>query len=382
MRRTLFIIIFSVMFSFAWGLWFGLYRSEKSRPARWDGPDIRFLIKKGFITDEFVKSYSQKNKVNFQLVEVEDDSSLLRELVSPQINYDIAQVPSYLVKTFLIENVFTPLDSNTQEAMKAISVDFKSLDFDPGNKYLLPMTWGVNGFLVKKETNKPMATKLDDLLNTKASTSISTIANPVDVFYLAMKIRPIIRAWTESGNQIELMRELKEIHKRFGKITEPPSLEVDSDTESKSTENVNAENKFTENKLTENKFTENKFTIQQMPNGLAAKYLEKSPDTYEFVLPEERSRLWINSFAIPVNSKNRRYAARILNSLMQSEWAFLLSKTNSQATTVTALNNSTLDPMLKASYVRELPISRVEFYMDNESLEPTWLDAYRWLKAQ
>lgn len=335
-----------VIFSFIWGAWWGLYHKEKMYPSIHYKNSIRILTLKDYLHSDFIASFEKNNKIDLIITEKKTDIEILREALSGNRNYDLILISSFIAKSFIIDNVLTPLyadNAHSIDRLPNISIDFKGMDYDPDNKYLIPITWGLNGFLINNQKISLTTETLQEILSTPA---LSVLTSPVELFSLSTKLKPIIKNWVETGQNKELHLDLKELRTQFKKFLDDPRPQIKSG-------NLN---------------------VAQITNGQAAALVNQGP-SYRFVLPKDRATLWIYSWGVSRGANDLKTAVHVLNQFLLPTTSEQLVRLNEQATTLDTLNNSDLPLLQKAAFIRQVPLSRVELFINNEALEPIWNDA-------
>src|SRR5690606_3916695 len=257
--------------------------------------------------------------------------------------YDLIQIPSFAGRSFLLDSAFLPIEKNKLSRWNDISVDFRSLDYDPNDHYLLPLTWGLNGFVVDARDSESVAESLDEILSVSGDKKhkISVLPEPSEIFALMVKLRPVVRTFVETGNESELKKEIREI--------KPLLRDFDNDPR----------------KLLES----GDFRAAQAPNGLVAGWLNENTG-FRYVLPKEKASLWVRSIGIATGARDVALSRRILNHLLDPVVAEELVRTNEQATTLTTVDEKKLPPLQRAQFIRMVPLSRVELLMSSDALEP------------
>jgi spermidine/putrescine transport system substrate-binding protein len=344
MNKYLKILSLAIIFSFIWGAWWGFYSYEQERPDNKKGPLVRWLGLKGVMPVQFVEEFSIKNELQLHVTEMSTEAELLREALTHTENYDIIQISTFVSKSFLVENVFAPLNMDTVSNFKDVSVDFKSLDFDLDNKFLLPLTWGLNGFVVNAKEISLNTESINELMH--PSSKLALIRSPVELFNLAIKFKPIIKTWVETGQNEELKKSLRELKST---MSHWPSDAIAL-------------------------LKEGKLNVVQTTNGEAA-FLVGPGSQYRFVLPLERATLWINLIGVSVGARDIPFAHHVMNLLLQADTNKRLVEINKHSSVVNSSNESNLPLLQQAQFIRKVPLSRVELFINREAIEPIWQQA-------
>lgn len=343
-RRYLKILFFAVFLSFVWGLWWGYYQDYKARPESWAKGELRVLAEAGRFDPEFVEKFSRSEKIILRVTEKATPQELLRELLSHHREYDLVQFTSFLADSFHLESLLEEIDINRLRNAKNISIDFKSLSFDSENRFVIPLFWGVNGFVFDSQ-KIPEPDSLADLLNQSSVRSkVALMPSAVELYTLAIHFRPIIKTWVNTGNHGGVNQELKAVKEKLGPIRLRPFEEL----------------------------KKKDLYMAQISNGEAAEFLQNNPD-FKYFVPVERANLWVGVIGITRESKKKKMAEQAINRLISDEWSAHFVKSARVATVLTSLNESKqLLPLQKAQFLREIRLSRFQLFYDREIYEPLW----------
>lgn len=348
-KRYLKVLFFAVFLSFVWGLWWGYYKDYQSRPESWAKGELRVLAEAGRFTPEFIEKFSRSEKIILRVTTRPTPQELLRELLSYHRQYDLIQFTSFLADSFQLESVLHEIDDQRIRNYKNVSIDFKGLGFDPENRYLVPLFWGVNGYVYDSQTVKEPDSIFALFNDSNLRGKVALMASPVELFTLATQLRPIIKTWVNTGNQSGVNQELKAVREKLGTYR-AGALE-------------DLKNKH--------------LVVAQVPNGEAAEFLHNNPQ-YKYFVPVERANLWVGVVGIAKDSSNKKLAEQAINRLLSNEWNEQLVKSSRLATVVATLNDSKgLLPLQKAQFVREIRLSRFELFFDREVFEPLWSTAIK-----
>lgn len=346
MKKNLQILALAVLFSFLWGIWWSYYKLEKETPQYSSSEEIRILAYKGVFKPQFIEFFQKKRAIKIVLTEKNSDGDILREALSRNSEYDLIQMSSFISKSFIVDNVFAPLEFNEISNFLNVSVDFKSLDFDLDNHHFIPISWGLNGFILNAKKISLVDESLDEILSFKSK--VSVLPSPTELLNLSMKIKPIIKTWVETGQSEALKKDLQDLKLKFSALLIDPREKVLDGT----------------------------YDVAQMSSGYAAKILSRDSG-YRFVLPKERATLWINLIGVSRGARDKELAFLVINDLLNDDINQKFVELNEQATPLETLNQSSLPLLQKASFIRQVPLSRVELFINHEALESTWLESLR-----
>ncbi|MEK6556290.1 MAG: extracellular solute-binding protein [Bdellovibrionota bacterium] len=335
-KKIAFITIF---LSFFWGLWWGFYQDYRLRPENWAKGELNVLTQSQMFDVQFLQKFAAEEGFILKVKSVSTPQAFLQEMLTHSSSYDIIQFNSFLADSFLVENVFYELDRDRIKNMQNISIDFQNLNFDPNSQYLVPLYWGVNGFVYNKE-------KIENIGSIfQISKQTTLLPSSVESYAYATKMKPIIKNWAATGNEESLLKDLKSISAEF------PSFSQDLDGALITGSNVAA----------------------QSTNGKAAAFLAKNKN-FRFDLPIEKANLWVSVMGVTKDSPHKKVAQEVLNRFLMPKWSEELTRSTHEATVNALLDRSEkILPQQKSQFIRELRLSRFELFYDHESFEPLWM---------
>ena len=109
----------------------------------------------------------------------------------------------------------------------------------------------------------------------------------------------------------------------------------------------------------------------QASNGYSAQLIKNNPN-YQYWVPTDKATLWLRLAAIPKKSQKKEAAHRFINHLLSSRAAYSFATEGRQATVVETLNDSPLNEMLKASFIRRVDISRLSLVTHHGAFQAIW----------
>lgn len=344
MRRTIYVLSLAAIISFLVGLWYELGRSGRSPLKHRSAIDVTVLAPKGVFPAAFIERLKTSEKINIVLTEKPTTKALLNEILRTGTEYQVVVFPSYLSDSLSYSEYFLPLNDvlgskGLRAATQQISVDFLSLGKDPDNAYTLPLLWGVNGWLLPQGMEVDRI-NLEDLVTKLDSNSmLNLLPDPIEFFGVMTKVRPALRTWIGTGNREEFQKDVAPLQSRIKVI----------DTGSKSS------------------------GLQQISSGQLDKV---SRD--RFRLADEKSHLWVQYLALKRGSQPPDKILEVIETLYSMTWTKDLSETAQMAHCSRSINGvKGVIENLKPSYIRQLPISRIELISAHEAYEPLFLNYLR-----
>ncbi|MCG3206885.1 MAG: Spermidine/putrescine-binding periplasmic protein [Anaerolineae bacterium] len=221
-------------------------------------------------------------------------------------NYDVAVLNSYLLPELIEQDLLAEIDYNHVPNFQNIAPNFKDLAYDPANRHSIPFNWGTTGILVRSDIVTEPVTRWADLWALARIGKIALRDEPRDLLGAALKS---LGYSVNSENPAELDAALQRLLKIRQQV-----VFVDSDAESALPLLANGES------IALVGWAED--ALQSRDTGVVLTY----------VIPEEGTILWGDSFTIMANSPNKYTAELFLNFLLRPEISAQITNYNLYAT--------------------------------------------------
>lgn len=258
-----------------------------------------------YIDPDLIEEFEQETgiKVTYDVFETLEEMYPVIE--AGGVNYDVVCPSDYMIQKMKENDLLAELNFDNIPNVKNIDPQYMEMSkqFDPENKYSVPYTWGTVGILYNtkliEEKGLPVPTKWSDLWNPAYKGEILMQDSVRDAFMVALKELGYSMNTTDVG-------ELEEAKKLL--LAQKPLVQA--------------------------------YVVDQvrdkMLNGEAAVgviysgellYLQEEAETLdldydlEYVLPKEGTNLWIDSWVIPDNAKNKENAEKWINFLCRPDIA-------------------------------------------------------------
>ena len=129
----------------------------------------------------YEETYKQKVKVNYTTFASNED--MYAKLSSGAVSFDVVIPSDYMIARMREENMLLELDFNNIPNYQNIDESFRSLYYDPDNKYTVPYTYGVVGVIYNaKAVDEADVGDWNLLWNDKYKGNILQFNNPRDAF--------------------------------------------------------------------------------------------------------------------------------------------------------------------------------------------------------
>jgi spermidine/putrescine transport system substrate-binding protein len=207
--------------------------------------------------------------------------------------YDLVVLGPELIPDLIADGNLRPMEYELIPNFKYISLNFRDLSFDPGNKYSIPFHWGNTGILVRNDLVDRPITSWNDLWNPAFEGKVGMWALSRDVISITLK---------GLGYSINTHEpdELERARKRLMEL-KPNATKLPGDIVS-IVPLLEAEEIF-------------------IGFGWAydATLAAESKFPIEYIIPREGSILWSDHWVIPANATNPKSAQDFINFILQPD---------------------------------------------------------------
>ena len=290
-----------------------------------------------YIDESVIEEFEQETGIHVTYDLFETNEEMYPVIEAGAVQYDVVCPSDYMIQKMAENDLLAEIDFDNIPNMEYIDPEYmeRSQSFDPQNKFSVPYCWGTVGIIYNtkriKELGVPAPTKWADLWDERYKGEILMQDSVRDAFMVALKTLGY------SMNSVD-PAELEEAKKLL--LAQKPLVQA--------------------------------YVVDQvrdkMLNGEAAVgviysgellYLQEEAEKLnldyelEYVLPEEGTNIWIDSWVIPYNARNKENAEKWINFLCRPD----IAKKNFEYITYATPNRGAfelLDPE----------------YKDNESVFP------------
>jgi len=256
-----------------------------------------------YIDPELIDKFEAETGINVVYDVFETLEEMYPVIEAGGVIYDCVCPSDYMIEKMIGNNLLQEIDYNNIPNIKYIGDDYMKMasEFDPGNKYAVPYTWGTVGILYNEgmldELGIPYPTKWADLWNPALKNEILMQDSVRDAFMVALK-KNGLSCNTENTDELDTaMRDLIE-HKPIVQ-----AYVVDQ---------------------VRDKMIGEEAAIGVIYSGEILYVQDELSDTdvrIDYVIPEEGTNLWIDAWVIPKNARNKEYAEQWINFLCRPDVA-------------------------------------------------------------
>jgi spermidine/putrescine-binding protein len=340
-------VLLVIPFSFLMGTWWGLRKIEgQIKNQDRSGTQLKLLYRKGTIPPEALSDFTLKSGLQILGYPVDSDDALFAEIVGHPDKYDLIQIFSYMANKQIGLKGFAKLKPQLLADISKASADLSNLSIDPEFEYLLPVTWGINGFLWNTEIAGPPPRNLHEAFdNQLLKGKIFVFPQETELFSLMQK----------TG------------------FLSPDTIDQERSDGLESTVDQFLTQYRVASQSIQQFWTTGQALLIQLPNGPAAEILSVSKaDKAVFWIPEDKSNLWVSYIGISDSTQRYNEAHEFLSYLLQDNAIHLFVRFNGQATAITPFEDGQLKAMQLPSYLRQVSLSRIEIPSEAPSLNSSW----------
>ncbi|MCB0365603.1 MAG: hypothetical protein H6624_04220 [Bdellovibrionaceae bacterium] len=346
MNRFLKLLVLVIPFSFLMGTWWGLRSIEKRFLFRnRAGTEIKLLYRRGYLPPQVLTGFEEKTGIQVVGIPMETDQALWEEISERPANYDLIQLFSYMAQDPVGSQIFADLDKSRIPKISKVSVDFIRLAYDPDFRFLLPLNWGLNGFLWNPKVGLPPGDMKSLMIDKKLKGRISLLPQQVEIFSFLEKTGTLLPEWLEQEKWEQLAMATKDLLDQVSISNDLPG----------------------------EMWKQGKADVIQVANGPASEVIMnqgETPPTYW--LPEDKTNLWISLVGISKTTSHLNEAHDFLNYLLEDSTIQHFVAFNSHATAIKPTKAQHIHPMQHPEYLRQIALNRVQLQSDTASLTPIW----------
>lgn len=258
-----------------------------------------------YIDDSVIKEFEAETgiKVTYDMFETNEEMYPIIE--AGAVNYDVVCPSDYMVQKMAENNLLAELNFDNIPNIKNIDEQYmeSSRSFDPENKYSVPYTWGTVGILYNtkliKEKGIPAPTKWSDLWSPDFKGEILMQDSVRDAFMVSLKSL----GYSMNTENVEELQEAKQ------KLIDQKPLVQAYVIDQVRDKMIGGEAAVGVIYSGEMLYIQDEVANQNLDY------------TLEYVLPEEGTNLWIDSWVVPANAKNKENAEKWINFLCRPDIA-------------------------------------------------------------
>lgn len=248
-----------------------------------------------YIDEEVIQQFEETYQIKVNYSTYNDNEIMFSKVSSGTANYDVICPSDYMIQKMISENLLEELNYDNIPNIKNIDPTYlaSSETFDPGNLYAVPYCWGTVGILYNKTMVDEPITSWSALFDEKYKDNILMMDSVRDAYAIALTY---LGYDLNSTNKDEIQEATALLQEQYPLVQAYVLDQV------------------------RDKMIGNEAAIGVIYSGEAIYTQRENPDL-EYVVPEEGSNVWIDSWVVLKNSKNKENAEKWINFMCEPEVA-------------------------------------------------------------
>ncbi len=244
-----------------------------------------------------LEMFEEETGINVVYEEYETNEIMFPKVQSGAIAYDVVCPSDYMIERMLQNDLLAEINFDNIPNLKHIGEQYwkQSQAFDKENKYSIPYCWGTVGILYNKTMVDEPIDSWGVLWDEKYKDDILMQNSVRDAFAVALKYL----GYSLNSKDLDELDAAKELL-----IAQKPLVQA-----------------YVVDQVRD-KMISNEAAIGVIYSGEAI-YTQLENPNLEYVIPKEGSNVWIDSWVIPKNAKNKENAEAFINFLCRPDIAKL-----------------------------------------------------------
>lgn len=248
-----------------------------------------------YIDPDVIDMFEEETGIKVIYNEFEQNEDMYPIVKTGSVNYDVVCPSDYMIEKMIGEGLLEEINyDNIPNAANLDPTYLKSAEeFDPGNKYSVPYTWGTVGILYNKTMVDEPIDSWSVLFDEKYKDDILMIDSVRDAFMIALTY---LGYDSNSTNEAEL-DEARDLLKAQYPLVQAYVIDQVRD-----------------------KMIGEEAALGVIYSGEAI-FTQRENENLEYVVPKEGSNVWIDGWVIPKNAQNKENAEAWINFMCREDIA-------------------------------------------------------------
>ena len=248
-----------------------------------------------YIDPEVISQFEEETGIKVIYDEFETNEIMYPKVEAGASQYDVICPSDYMISKMIENDLLQEIDFSKLSNIDQIGKQYMDMskEFDPENKYSIPYCWGTVGILYNKTMVSSAPTKWSDLWNEEYKDNILMQDSVRDAFMVAQKML----GYSMNTTDVDELEQCK------NKLIEQKPL-------------VQA---YVVDQVRD-KMIGNEAAIGVIYSGEAI-YTQRENEDLEYIIPEEGTNVWIDSWVIPKNAPNYENALKWIDFMLKPEIA-------------------------------------------------------------
>ena len=256
-----------------------------------------------YIDESVIEEFEEETGIEVVYDLFETNEEMYPVIEAGAVRYDVVCPSDYMIQKMAENGLLAEINFDNIPNLSQIDPIYleRSKSFDPENKYSVPYTWGTVGILYNteriKELGVPAPTKWSDLWDERYRGEILMQDSVRDAFMVALKMR----GYSMNSTDPEELAQARDLL-----IQQKPLVQA-----------------YVVDQVRD-KMIGGEAAVGVIYSGEMLYIQEESAEadfTLEYVVPEEGTNIWIDSWVIPANARNKENAEKWINFLCRPDIA-------------------------------------------------------------
>lgn len=327
-----------------------------------DAETLKIISLGEYMSYDVLEQFTEETGIEIKYEEAPTSEEIYTKYMSGGLDYDLICISDYMIEKLIAAGELAEINFDNVPNVANIKDIYmeNSKDFDPENKYSIPYFWGTLGIFYNTEMIDEPITKWADLWQEKYSGKIIMMSSMRDTFAAAL---------AQLGYSINSTDE-KELNEALQLLLAQKPLVMAYYVDEAVDEMLLGS-----------------AAISMMYSGQAYYTMSLADhDNFAFVVPEEGSNIWIDSYVITNRCDNKEAAEKFLNFINREDIATQLFEEVMYATANELVYDAIEDEELKleeALFPQDASVDRCDVFkaLDDNGME-LYSKLWKQLKAE
>ena len=250
-----------------------------------------------YVDPKTIELFEEETGISVTYEEYETNEIMYPKILSGAIAYDVVCPSDYMIQRMIENDLLAKLNLDNIPNIKNMDSIYmeQSRSFDPDNAYSVPYCVGTVGILYNKTMVHEPVDSWDILWDSKYADSILMQDSVRDAFAVALKRR----GYSLNSSKVDQLIQAKD-----DLIAQKPLVQA-----------------YVVDQVRD-KMIGNEAALGVIYSGEAG-YTKRENPNMEYVIPKEGSNVWIDSWVIPKNAKNKENAEKFINFMCRPDIALM-----------------------------------------------------------
>ncbi len=248
-----------------------------------------------YIDEDVIDMFEEETGIKVYYDEFETNEVMYPKIKQGAVKYDVICPSDYMIERMIKEDLLAEINFDNVPNLKNIGSQYleQSKAFDPDNKFSVPYCWGTLGILYNKTMVDEPITSWSAIFDEKYKDNILMIDSVRDAIGIVLKYK----GYGLNSMEEKELEEAKNILVQQKNVVQGYVVDQVRD-----------------------KMIGEEAAIGVIYSGEAI-FTQRENENLVYVVPEEGSNMWIDSWVIPKNSENKENAEKFINFICREDIA-------------------------------------------------------------